>query len=166
MMGMTIIEITTAFKGVLEGVKLLVDMRKDAGKADAVVALRQDILDLQSACIDQCARIEAECNARIAAEQKLMQLMDCRERLSHYAPVNILPSLLAYAPKAAFKDAEPLQLLCAGCREKSQIGVLQEVGNGHLCAGRGLDVRVKCSVCGETFLVQRNVWLPKVAYVG
>lgn len=162
---MSIIELTAAFKGVMEGVKLLADLRKDGGKADAVMELRQNILNLQSACMEQCARIEAECNARIAAEQKLAELMDCRERLSRYAPVNVLPTLLAYAPKKDFEAVEPLQLLCAGCREKSQIGVLQEVGNGHLCAGRGLDVRVKCSVCGETFTVQRNVWLPKVAYV-
>lgn len=162
---MNIIELTTAFKCVMESVKLLVDLRKDGGKAEAVVALQQSILDLQSVCMEQCLRIEAECNARIAAEQKLAELMDCRERLSRYAPVNILPTLLAYAPKKDFDSVEPLQLLCAGCREKSKIGVLQEVSNGHLCAGRGLDVRIKCSACGEEFLVQRNVWLSKIAYV-
>lgn len=162
---MTIFEMATAFQRVLEGIKLLVDLCKDEGKMSTVVDLQQRVLDLQSACMNQIAFIESERNARIAAEKKLVELMDCRERLSHYAPVSVLPALLAYAPKAAFKNAEPLQLLCAGCCEKSQIGILQEVGNGHFGAGRGLDVRIKCSVCGMEFVVQRNVWIPKVDYV-
>lgn len=29
----------------------------------------------------------------------------------------------------------------------------------------GLDVRVKCGVCGEELVVPRNTWLGKVAYV-
>lgn len=128
--------------------------------------LQQRVLDLQSACMGQISAMEAERDARIAAEKKLVELMDRRERLSHYAPVYMLPTLLVYAPKASFKDAEPLQLLCAGCREKSQIGILQEIGSGRLGAGRGLDVRVKCSVCGVELVVQRNIWLPKVNYVG
>ena len=163
---MTTTEITAAFKCVIDGIKLLVDFRKHPAQDKEVLELQERVRHLQSVCIDQCTRIEAECNARIAAEQRLAQLMDCRERLAHYAPVSVLPSLLVYAPKADYKCVEPLQLLCAGCRERSIIGVFQEIPNGHLGAGRGLDVRVKCSGCGVELLVQRNVWLPKVAYVG
>lgn len=162
---MDITELASAFKGLAEGVKLLADVRKDAGKDRAVMELQQHVLDLQAACMEQFARIETERAARVAAEQKLVELMDRRERLSRYAPVHVLPTLLAYAPKAAFKNAEPLQLLCAACREQSKIGVYREIQNGRLCAGRGLDVRVKCGVCGEELVVPRNAWLGKVAYV-
>lgn len=68
MCAMDIMELASAFKGVEEGVKLLVDLRQDADKAAAVMELQQRVLDLQATCMEQFARIETEHNARVAAE--------------------------------------------------------------------------------------------------
>lgn len=155
--------IMSLVRGAIETTKMISDLWKSDKSASIIGDLNAKLTELHFKCMVQSEHVVLA-NERVSEAQreirdlkeKIKEMTDEKAVLARFHPVRVIGFFNACVPNEHADPRDKGQILCAQCFCRSKIGVLNEVGNGHLDAGRGTDVVMKCSTCGtETKILRR-----------